>query len=136
MKLYKSIICLYLALQINEGLPGVLRNKGTLAKYQREQESMSLFLENRGTKPYKLEDEKKISKFIKRGTNKENVWEHGNIGQFWKGTREQGPSSMKPKFENESGPCLVISPSEKKTSFKTNKIKSLDKRTANKNYRT
>ena len=21
----------------------------------------------------------------------ENVWEHGNIGQFWKGTREQGP---------------------------------------------
>ena len=21
----------------------------------------------------------------------ERVWEHGNIGQFWKGTREQGP---------------------------------------------
>ena len=21
----------------------------------------------------------------------ENVWEHGNIGQYWKGTREQGP---------------------------------------------
>ena len=30
-----------------------------------------------------------VSKFIKRGTNKENVWEHGNIGQFWEGTREQ-----------------------------------------------
>ena len=28
-----------------------------------------------------------VSKFIKRGTNKENVWKHGNIGQFWKGTR-------------------------------------------------
>ena len=28
-----------------------------------------------------------VSKFIKRGTNKENVWEHGNIGQFWKGSR-------------------------------------------------
>ena len=30
-----------------------------------------------------------VSKFItcKRGANKENVWEHGNIGQFWKGTR-------------------------------------------------
>ena len=32
-----------------------------------------------------------MSKFIKRGTNKENVWEHGNIEQLWKGTREQGP---------------------------------------------
>ena len=28
-----------------------------------------------------------VSKFIKRGINKENVWEHGNKGQFWKGTR-------------------------------------------------
>ena len=27
-----------------------------------------------------------VSKFIKRGTNKENVWKHGNMG-----TREQGP---------------------------------------------
>jgi len=32
-----------------------------------------------------------ISGFDKRGTNYENVWEHGNIGQYWKGTREQGP---------------------------------------------
>jgi len=32
-----------------------------------------------------------VSGFDKRGTNYENVWEHGNIGQFWKGTREQGP---------------------------------------------
>ena len=23
-----------------------------------------------------------VSKFIKRGANKENLWEHGNIGQF------------------------------------------------------
>ena len=52
---------------------------------------MNLFLGNRGTKLYKLEDENIASKFIKRGTNKENVWEHGNIGQFWKGTREKGP---------------------------------------------
>ena len=28
-----------------------------------------------------------VSKFIKRGTNKKKVWEHGNIGQFCKGTR-------------------------------------------------
>ena len=53
---------------------------------------MSLFLGIRGTKLYKLEDAKIVSKFIKRGTNKENVWEHGNIRQFWKGAREQGPS--------------------------------------------
>ena len=50
-----------------EGLPGVLGNKGT--------------------KLYNLEDE---SNFIKRGANKENGWEHGNIEQFWKGKREQG----------------------------------------------
>ena len=28
-----------------------------------------------------------VSKFIERGADKENVWEHGNIGQFWKETR-------------------------------------------------
>ena len=52
---------------------------------------MSLFLGNRGTKLNKLEGENMVSKVIKRGTNKENVWEHGNIGQFLKGAREQGP---------------------------------------------
>ena len=52
---------------------------------------MSVFLGNRETKLYKLEDENIASKFIRRGTNKENVWEYGNIGQFWKGTTEQGP---------------------------------------------
>ena len=51
---------------------------------------MSLILGNKGTKLYKLEDENIASKFIKRGANKENVWEHGNVGQCWKGTREQG----------------------------------------------
>ena len=70
-----------------EGLPGVLGNKGTLAKYPRERGNMSLFLGNRGTKLYKLEDENIVSKFITRGINTENVREHGNIGQFWEGTR-------------------------------------------------
>ena len=64
---------------ITEGLPGVLGNKETLAKYRREQGNMSLILGNRGTKLYKLEDENIASKLIKRGTNKENVWEHWNI---------------------------------------------------------
>ena len=73
-----------------EGLPGVLGKKGTLAKYPREQENMSLILGNTGTKLYKLEEENIVSKFINRGTNTENVGEHGNIGQFWKGTRERG----------------------------------------------
>ena len=31
--------------------------------------------------------DKWYANLFKRGTNKENVWEHGNIGQFWKGTR-------------------------------------------------
>ena len=52
---------------------------------------MSLFLGNRGTKLYKLEFENIGNEFITRGTNTENVREHGNIGQFWKGTREQVP---------------------------------------------
>ena len=75
------------SLVIYEPLPGVLGNKGTLAKYPREQGNMSLFLGNRGTKLYKLEDENIVSKFITRGTNTENVRKHGNTGQFWKGTR-------------------------------------------------
>ena len=50
---------------------------------------MSLFLENRATKLSKLEDEKMVSKITKRGTNMENVREHDNIRQFWKGKREQ-----------------------------------------------
>ena len=70
-----------------ESLPGVLGNKGTLEKYLREQGNMSLFLRNRGIKLYKLEVANIVSKFITRGTNTENVREHGNIGQFWKGTR-------------------------------------------------
>ena len=37
-----------------------------------------------------------VSGFDKRGTNYENVWEHGNIGQYWKGTREQGPPPGRP----------------------------------------
>ena len=31
-----------------------------------------------------------VNKFMERGTNKENMWKHGNIWQLWKGTREQG----------------------------------------------
>ena len=80
-----------------EGLPGILGNKGTLPKYPREQGNMSLFLGNRGTKLYKLEGENIVSKFITRKTNTENVWEHRNIGQFWKGTREQGPPMGDPR---------------------------------------
>ena len=81
-----------------EGLPGVLGNKGTLAKYRGEQGNMNPFLGNRGTKLYKLEDENMVSKFIERGANKENMWEHGNIRQFWKGTREQGPPMGNPPY--------------------------------------
>ena len=48
---------------------------------------MNLFLGNRATKLYKLEDENIASKFIKRETNKENMWEHRAILEGKKGTR-------------------------------------------------
>ena len=40
------------------------------------------------------------TKFLKITVRKhsERVWEHGNIGQFWKGTREQGPPLGDPLF--------------------------------------
>jgi len=59
---------------IPEGLSRVWGNKETLTKYRREQGTRAHFFGNRGTKPYKLEAENIVSKFIKRGTNYENVW--------------------------------------------------------------
>ena len=69
--------------KICEGLPGVLGNKGTLAKYRREQGNISQFLGSTGNK---ISNNYSTKTFLR-------VWEHGNIhvGQFWKGTREQGP---------------------------------------------
>ena len=51
----------YFARRRKEGLPGVLGNKGTLANF--------------------WEQGNKIRKIIVR-KHLENVWEHGNIGQF------------------------------------------------------
>ena len=45
---------------------------------------------NKGTLANFWEQGKKIRKITER-KHSEIVWEHGNIGQFWKGTREQGP---------------------------------------------
>ena len=45
---------------------------------------------NKGTLANFWEQGNKIRKITVR-KHSENVWEHGNIGQFWKGTREQGP---------------------------------------------
>ena len=59
---------------------------------------MNLVLGSRETKLYKLEGENIVIKFMKRGTNKENVWEHGNIRQFWKGKEEQGTSLGDPPY--------------------------------------
>ena len=50
-----------------------ISNNLTLSKYGRKQG-------NRGTKLYKLDDENMVDRIIKRGTNKENVREDGNIG--------------------------------------------------------
>ena len=45
---------------------------------------------NKGTLANFWEQGNKIRKITVR-KHSENVWEHGNIGQFWKRTREQGP---------------------------------------------
>ena len=45
---------------------------------------------NKGTLANFWEQENKIRKIEVR-KHSERVWEHGNIEQFWKGTREQGP---------------------------------------------
>ena len=52
-------------------------NKGTLANFWEQ-----------GTKFRKITVRK----------HAERVWEHGNIGQFWKGTREQGPHLGDPRI--------------------------------------
>ena len=44
---------------------------------------------NKGTLANFWEQGNKIRKITVR-KHSESVWEHGNIGQFWKGTREQG----------------------------------------------
>ena len=67
---------------ISEGLSGVLGNKGTLNWQNIEG--------NKGTLANFWEQGDKIRKITVR-KHSERVWEHGNIGQFWKGTREQGP---------------------------------------------
>lgn len=40
------------------------------------------------TKLYKLGDENMATKFFKRVTNKENMWERGNKGQFLEGNKD------------------------------------------------
>ena len=45
---------------------------------------------NKGTLANFWKQGNKIRKITVR-KHSERVWEHGNIGQFWKGTREQGP---------------------------------------------
>ena len=72
-----------------EGLPGVLWKKGTLAKYRREQRNSILFLENRGTKIYKLENGNIVNKLGEQ--MRETCGNMGTKANFGKGTKEQGP---------------------------------------------
>ena len=71
------------------GSPRGFREQGNIGKISKGTREHERIFSEQGKKIYKLEDENIATKFIKRGTNKENVWEHGNIGQFWKGTRKQ-----------------------------------------------
>ena len=63
---------------------------------------------NKGTLVNFWEQGNKIRKITVR-KHSERVWEHGNIGQFWKGTREQGPPLGDPRrwWERrvEQNPC-------------------------------
>ena len=52
---------------------------------------------NKGTLTNFWEQGNKIRKISVR-KHSEIVWEHGNIGQFWKGTREQGPPLGDPRL--------------------------------------
>ena len=61
-------------------------NKGTLAKFWEQ-----------GNKIRKITVQK----------HSERVWEHGNIGQFWKGTREQGPRLRDPLRSEPWQPCIL-----------------------------
>ena len=38
---------------------------------------------------------------LNRDSSKEKLWEHGNIWQFWKGTRELGPPLGDPQITQE-----------------------------------
>ena len=50
-----------------------------------------------------------VSKFIKRGTNMANEKEHGNIGQFWKGT-EANKDPLLWKTLTRSEDCALVFP--------------------------
>ena len=50
---------------------------------------------NKGTLANFWEQGNKTGKIAVRN-HSERVWEHGNIGQFWNGTREQGPPPGRP----------------------------------------
>ena len=63
----------------NEGLPGVLGNKGTLAKYRREQGNISQFL-GTGEESSKNYSTKTFGKCV-------GTWEHRTILEGNKGTR-------------------------------------------------
>ena len=66
-----------------EGLPGVLGNKGTLAKYRREQGNISQFL-GTGEHNSKNYSTKTFGKCV-------GTWEHRAILEWNKGTRTPPP---------------------------------------------
>ena len=72
-----------------EGLPGVLGNKGTLAKYRREQGNISQFL-GTGEQNSKNYSTKTFGKCV-------GTWEHRAILEGNKGTRTpQGDPQLRP----------------------------------------
>ena len=61
-------------------------NIGKISKRTKEQQPI---FREQGNKNLQIRGRKHCKQI--RGTNEGNVREHGNKGQFWKGTKEQGP---------------------------------------------
>ena len=71
---------------------------------------------NKGTLANFWEQGNKIRKITVR-KHSERVWEHGNIGQFWKGTMEQGPPPPREtliRFESITGMTGCVSQTSSK----------------------
>ena len=98
------------------GSPTGFGEQGNIGKILRGTREHEPIFREQGSKTLQLEDENLVSKFIEKGANKENMWEHWNIGQFWKGTRELGPPMGDPhyKVSQKLGP-QILKPQTSKT---------------------
>ena len=63
--------------------------EGNIGKISTRTKEQQLIFREQGSKNLQIRGRKHFKQI--RGTNEGNVREHGNKGQLWKGTKEQGP---------------------------------------------